>query len=180
MSGKKPTDGEAADAAVSAERRRAIVRARTRQLAARTIEVRTTHERLLVCPVGESLYGLPLRDVARVRPFDRRGLAPAQEPAALGLVVDSGEIRPALDLAVLLGQGSGSVAGGWLLVLAPPHRAALRVEEMPVAAEVEPVDGAPDRARIVGGEHQDKILARLSAGDLLASYANPTLGAFAS
>ena len=165
--------------ALSAARRRAIVEDRTRRLAARARAPEAPQagrRRVLVCSVGTNLYGLPLEQVARVRPLGRLGAAPARAASVLGFVADAGRIRPALDLAALLGaQGSGPAASGWLIVLAPPLNAVLRVAELPVAAEVEPLEGGdPDKARIVDEDHAGKILALVSARDLIAA-SPPTL-----
>ncbi|WP_395670265.1 chemotaxis protein CheW [Phenylobacterium sp.] len=168
--------GQGVIATLSTAQRRAVLTDRASRLAQRGLETQSApRERMLVCEVGPNLYGLSLTEVRRIAPFQRRGAAPARSAAAMGLVADGGAIRPVLDLASLLGAGAPAAASGWLVLLASPHRAALRLDTLPEAAEVEPLDTAdPDRLRIVGGEHHDKVLVRLSPTDLLA---NPTHGA---
>jgi chemotaxis signal transduction protein len=179
---RKERKDEVAVATLSVARRRAILAARSRQLALRAERAASApRERVLACAVGSSLYGLPLDEVSKVRPFDRRGAAPGADRAALGLIVDHGEIRPALDLARLLGLESAAPAGGgWLLLLAEPCKAALRIDQLPVAVDIEAIEGPDDaRARIVGGDHHDKVLVKLSARDLLAPYLSTHRGATA-
>lgn len=164
-------------AAPDAARRRAILAERAARLAGRAAapEPERPTVRVLVCAVGDNLFGLPLGEVARVIPFARWGAAPGQHPALLGLVADEGRIRPAFDLAALLGAPDAQVeGGGWLVILAPPQRAALRVGALPVAADAERLDedGGRARARALDGEHRDQLLVILSASELLA--ANPT------
>ncbi|WP_374471429.1 chemotaxis protein CheW [Phenylobacterium sp.] len=156
---------------------------RARSLAARqaAAEAAAAGERMLVCRVGADLYGLPMAEVAKVRPFTRWGAAAGGHPAMLGLVADEGEVRPALDMAALLGGPAAAAStGGWLLILAPPHKAALRLQDLPVAAEVEPLpqDDA-GRARVLAGEHQDKLLVTLTAHELLAHAKSSPHGAAA-
>jgi hypothetical protein len=178
--GGQPLSETGAIATLSEVQRHAVLADRAARLARRGLQaVEKPLERMLVCEVGPNLYGLALTEIGRVVPFERRGAAPARSPAALGLVSENGVIRPVLDLAVLLGTGAPTGDRGWLILLAPPHRAALRLEAMPVSAEVDGLpDGDPDHRRVVGGEHHDKVLARLSASDLLDS--NPSHGAHAS
>lgn len=159
-------------AGVSPARRRAILRERERALASRT-ETRAEAargRRVLVCAVGANLYGLPMEQVARIKPFTRWGAAAARHPALVGLVADGGRVAPVFDLARLVGAGGAEAAqGGWLVLLGPPHRAALRLADLPAAAEVEALDGAgEDRARVLSGDHADKILVMLSVEALLA------------
>lgn len=177
---RKPLERSAAG--LSTARRAAILRARSAQLAARAEGGLTAaRERLLVCRVGPEFYGLPLPQVTKVRPFERRGAAPTRTAATLGLIADSGEIRPVLDFATLLGRAEPAGADGWLIVLAPPHSVALRVADLPVAGEVEPLEGGePHQNRIADGEHAGKVLVRVSAADLLAAQPNLPPGATAT
>lgn len=177
---RKPPERSAAD--LSTARRAAILRARSKQLAGRAETARpAARERLLICRVGPDLYGLPLPQVSKVRPLDRRGAAPGRPGAALGLIADGGEIRPLFDFATLLGRAEPVAPGGWLIVLAPPHAVALRVTDLPVAGDVEPFEGGePHQTRIVEGEHAGKVLVRVSAADLLTAPANRLPGASAS
>ena len=171
--------GQAATAVLSEARRRAILMARAERLSRRAPTAEATpRDRLLVCAVGPNLYGLPLGQVSKVQPFDRRGAAPSRQAAALGLIVDGGEIRPVLDLGVLLGRSEARDLGGWLVILAAPYSVALRVQDLPATVLVEALGGEEtDRARIAEGEHASKILTRLSAPDLLAAYSNSHHGA---
>jgi chemotaxis signal transduction protein len=177
--GRPPSNAKGAIATLSDAQRQALLADRAARMARRGLQAaETPRERMLVCELGPNLYGLSLTEVRRVAPFERRGAAPARSAAALGLVAEDGAIRPVLDLAVLLGGGEPSGEGGWLVLLASPHRAALRLETLPVTAEVEAMAQAdPDHRRIVGGEHHDKVLTRLSASDLLDT--NPSHGAHA-
>lgn len=163
-------------AALSEVRRREILEARSRRLAGRggPETAPRNSESVLVCEVGPDLYGLPLVDVAKVRPLTHWSAAAASHPAVLGIVVVDGRIRPAFDLAALLGAERTSEARtGWLVQLGSPHDAVLRLDRMPVAAEVERLpETDPGRARALGGDHRDKILVMLSASELMAVTPN--------
>jgi chemotaxis signal transduction protein len=169
-------------AARDAARRSAILEERAARLAGRAAapEPQRPAVRVLVCAVGANLFGLPLGDVAKVTRFERWGAAPAQHPALLGLVADEGRIRPAFDLATLVGAPEAQVErNGWLVALANPLRAAMRVGELPTAADVERLDEDAGRARVLGGEHQDKLIVILSARELLAANPSSSHGAHA-
>lgn len=164
----------------SAARRNAILADRAARLANRAaaVEAERPAARALICAVGPNLYGLPLEQATKIKPFVRAGAAPALNRAVLGLVADEGQIRPALDLGALLGAPEAAVEGGWLVLLGGSGGAALRVKDLPVAADVEPLE-EPDagRARILTGEHRDKVLVMLSASDLLDRSRSPSHGA---
>lgn len=194
MTTKAKTRAERTLARLSNARREAILDERTQRLAARAAQTPGASRpalRLLACPVGANLYGLPLGEVAAIRRFDRHGAAPATTPAVVALVADAGRIRPVLDLPTLLGAAGGAPTGGWLAVLAAPHGAALRLDELPAAVDAEPLSGADSgRARILSaGAFADRTLVLLSAADLLAALpasaltqtpSSPTPGARAS
>lgn len=184
MSIKAKTRAERTLARLSNARREAILDERTERLSARTPAAAGPSRpplRLLACAIGANLYGLPLGEVAAVRRFDRHGATPSTTPAVLALVADAGRIRPVLDLPTLVGASGGASTGGWLAVLAAPHNAALRLDELPAAVEAEALQGADaGRARVTsGGEFANRTLVLLSAAELLAALSQ-TPGARAS
>lgn len=169
-------------AGISAARRREILNERERRLSARSEAATAPREsvRVLVCSIGPNLYGLPLDEVARVKPVGRWGAAAAGHPALFGLVADEGRVHPAFDLPRLLGADAPAPQGGWLVVLATPHHAALRVADLPVVVDAERVEDADgDRARVLGGDHRDRLLVLLSPRELLASIHSTSHGAAA-
>lgn len=171
----------AADSAtLSASRRRAILLERTRRLAVRRErEEEAPAERVLLCRIGANLYGLPLGLVAKVKAFARRGVAAGAHPAMLGLAADEGQVRPVFDLATLLGAGPAGPGDGWLVLLAPPLKPALRLDVLPVAADVTLSEADPSRARVLAGEDRDKVLVMIPASDLLALIQSTSHGAAA-
>lgn len=161
-------------------RRRAILEERAARLAKRggAPAAERPAGRVLVCAVGENLFGFPLGEVAKVTRLERWAAAPAQHPALLGLVAWEGRIRPAFDLAALLGvRHPQAQRSGWVVVLASPQRAALLVQELPVAADALTLAGDSSRARVLEGDHKDKILVILSAATLMAADLSTSHGA---
>jgi hypothetical protein len=161
-----------------AERRLALLSERTRRLAQRaalTTAEPAPAEQALICTVGDNLFAIPLREVSRVRRLERYATAPSPEPALVGLVAEAGRARQVLDLVALLGGAPSAERGGWILVLAPPLDAALRVEHLPQTAALEPL---PDRrGRIATGAAAGRIATLLSPRTLLAGAADTTSGA---
>ncbi len=121
---------------------------------------------MLVCRVGENLFGLAPTEVSRFRTLETLGGA---SPGLAGLVAESGRVRQVLDFASLVGAPSAA-GGGYLALLARHPDIALRLAERPVVAEVEPA--ADSRALVLSaGEHQGKTLVILSVAELLAGAA---------
>lgn len=171
MSIKAKTRAERTLARLSTGRREAILDERSRRLAERAEAAAAARPqmRMLACAVGANLYGLPLNEIAAIRRFDRHGATPSTAPAVLALVADAGRIRPVLDLPALLGASAGGATGGWLAILAAPHNAALRMDEIPAVVDAEPLTGADEgRARVSSGEQAERTLVILSTADLLA------------
>lgn len=147
---------------------RAILDDRTRRLSrAESPEAaRTPRAQILVCRVGENLFGIPAHEVSRLRVLERLS---GGGPGLAGLVAESGRVRQVLDFASLVGAPSGS-GGGFLAVLTHHPDIALRLNERPDVADVEPT--AESRARVLSaGAHKDKTLVILSVAELLAGGA---------
>lgn len=179
QSQSKPSRARAAKKSPLAEspRVRAILNEREQRLAA-TEQAETASDdqnlmSMLLCPLGGNLFGVPMDEVASLRPLaqlSRTGLASA--PAVMGLVADNGRVRQVLDLGVLLGGPPPRDAGGYLIMLKNRRDLALRLAERPVAAAVRPDPAAPPHARVArAGETHDKTLIILSVSALLASDA---------
>jgi chemotaxis signal transduction protein len=132
--------------------RDAILDERARRLATRdrTAPDQRLGHTALVCEVGEGLYALPLTAVSRAVPLVRLGAAPSTDPTLVGLAADSGAVLQVFDLAALLGAAPASrAASGYLLILRR-GQTALRIDNRPVAALIEPIEGPePDRARVI-------------------------------
>lgn len=128
---------------------------------------------VLLCPMGGNLYGLPMAEVASLRPLERLGRTGiARSGAVMGLVADNGRVRQVLDLGVLLGAAPPQHSGGYLLLLTGRRDLALRLSERPHAAHVLPDPDHPQRARVVSpGEDNAKTLVILSVPALLAGDA---------
>jgi chemotaxis signal transduction protein len=150
MRGKRRKAADDAFARLGQARAEYILDERTRRLAARGGDeaARRPTVTRLVFAVGANLYGLPLDSVTRIRRSDRVGVAPSSAAAVLGLTGDAGRVVTVLDLATLLGAAAPAAGEDYLLVLAPPRDAALRVATLPVATETAPVDNEPQHARV--------------------------------
>ncbi|MDP2212422.1 hypothetical protein [Phenylobacterium sp.] len=128
---------------------------------------------VLLCPFGENLYGLPMSDVASLRPLEQMSRTGAgQAGGVVGLVADSGRVRQVLDFGVLLGAPPPQSTAGYLVMLKGRSDLALRLGERPYAADVSAESASLDRAQVVSpGPHHAKTLVILSVAALLASDA---------
>lgn len=128
---------------------------------------------VLLCSMGGNLYGIPMDEVAGLRPLERlsrTGIASAA--AVMGLVAENGRVRQVLDLGVLLGGPDPRGSGGYLVMLNSRRDLTLRLAERPHVADVRPDPDDPPRARVASaGEDHDKTLIILSVSALLASDA---------
>ncbi|WP_300576161.1 chemotaxis protein CheW [Phenylobacterium sp.] len=126
---------------------------------------------VLLCPVGENLYGLPMIDVASLRPLERLSrTATVPQGGVMGLVADSGRVRQVLDLGHLLGAPATRDADGYLVMLKAHPDFALRLGERPLSVAVAPDPAHPERAQVAGlGDHHAKTLVILSVAALLAA-----------
>jgi len=128
---------------------------------------------VLLCPSGDNLYGIPMAEVASLRPLERLGrTGVAGGGAVLGLVADNGRVRQVLDLGVLLGAAPPQQTAGYLIMLNGRRDLALRIAERPQAVNVRPAPDSPQRALVVSaGETNAKTLVVLSVAALLAGDA---------
>lgn len=156
---------------------RQILDERERRLAAPEQDDRPTEAgdcvSVLLCPLGGNLYGIPMDEVASLRPLERlsrTGIASAG--AVMGLVAENGRVRQVLDLGVLLGGPEPRGSGGYLIMLKSRRDLTLRLAERPQVADVRPDPDEPQRAFVASaGENHDKTLIILSVSALLASDA---------
>jgi chemotaxis signal transduction protein len=127
----------------------------------------------LLCPIGGNLYGIPMAEVASLRPLERLGRTGlASTGAVMGLVADNGRVRQVLDLGVLLGAPPPRETDGYLILLNGRRDLALRVAERPQAVNIRPDADSPQRALVVSaGENTAKTLVVLSVAALLAGDA---------
>lgn len=181
MSQSKPKTarprGERPVQATESPRTRQILDDRTRRLAAPeavAADVTLTDAmRVLLCPMGGNLYGLPMTEVASLRPLERLGRTGlASAGAVMGLVADNGRVRQVLDLGVLLGAPPPRETDGYLVMLNGRRDIALRLAERPLAAQVRPDPDHPQRAIVASaGDENAKTLVILSVAALLAGDA---------
>jgi chemotaxis signal transduction protein len=125
---------------------------------------------MLICDLGGSLYGLPLRDIERVEVLERLAAAPAADRAFIGLVGAAARIRPAFDLATLLGLAAPSSAMGYILICRGEAGVALRIAERPLIADVSADGHEPTRGLVASGEIAGRVVTLVSAPDLLAPF----------
>jgi chemotaxis signal transduction protein len=126
--------------------------------------------KLLVLPLGEEHYALPLESVQQIISRPRVTRMPISEPGILGLLNVRGDIVPLFDAAVLLRSGTPGAAAFAILVSTSAGPAALGVAVMPDAVEidVEPSPAAPpDAAQVypAGG----RLVTLLAIEDLLVA-----------
>ncbi len=163
--------------ATESPRTRQILDERTRRLAApervETDIAAMDADAVLLCPMGGNLYGIPMAEVASLRPLERLGRTGiARAGAVMGLVADNGRVRQVLDLGVLLGAPPSQDADGYLIILKGRRDLALRIAERPQAVNVRPDPDNPQRALMVSaGETNAKTLVVLSVAALLAGDA---------
>jgi purine-binding chemotaxis protein CheW len=126
--------------------------------------------KVLVLPLGEEHYAVPLESVQQIIPKPRVTRMPISDPAILGLLNVRGDIVPLFDAAVLLGTGARGATAFAILVLTSQGPAALGVEVMPSSGEIdtEPGPRSPAAEREVypsGG----RLVTLLAIEDVLVS-----------
>ena len=177
MSQSKPKPRPRAERPVQATespKTRQILDERARRLAAPDrVETDVDATAVLLCPMGGNLYGIPMTEVASLRPLERLGRTGlASAGAVMGLVADNGRVRQVLDLGVLLGAPPPRETSGYLIMLKGRRDLALRIAERPHAVNVRPDPESPQRALVVSaGETNAKTLVVLSVAALLAGDA---------
>ncbi|MDP1619108.1 hypothetical protein [Phenylobacterium sp.] len=126
---------------------------------------------VLLCPVGDNLYGLPMTEVASLRPLERLSRTTiVVGGGVMGLVADGGRVRQVLDLAHLLGAPASGDADGYLMIPKAFPDFALRLGERPLSIMAQPDSAHPDRAQVASaGDHHTKTLVILSVAALLAA-----------
>lgn len=134
------------------ERARFLLDERTERLAARSgqqTETEVEKARVLVCSVGNEIYGVPLDMIAEVLPF--RPLVPVPDgPAALmGMFGHGGRLVSAIDLGQALGQASSPPDGE------NRHLVLLRREQPPVALGVDRALGVEDVTLLAADETRE-------------------------
>jgi purine-binding chemotaxis protein CheW len=104
--------------------------------------------KVLVLPLGEEHYALPLGSVQQIISEPRVTRMPISDPSILGLLNVRGDIVPLFDAAVLLRSGTPGAAAFAILVDTSEGPAALAVAVMPDAGEmdVEPSPTKPSEA----------------------------------
>jgi purine-binding chemotaxis protein CheW len=93
--------------------------------------------KVLVLPLGEEHYALPLESVQQIISQPRVTRMPTSEPAILGLLNVRGDIVPLFDTAVLLRSGTPGATAFAILVGTSVGPAALGVALMPEASEID-------------------------------------------
>lgn len=154
--------------------RERLLEARSRRLARRAsdeIDELLTGERHLICEVGETLYAVPLAEVARTTPLTRLGAIPASsDPSLIGLAADQGRVLQVFDLgARLTGRAPSRAAEGYIVVLRR-GRIAARTMTRPQATLAAPAEDAEHlRLEAAADPSLDGRLATPLSLDLLLS-----------
>ncbi|QEL16618.1 chemotaxis protein CheW [Limnoglobus roseus] len=158
----------AADHVLSPERVEAIYRERAEALARpRTEADRASGFRVLEVEVGGERFGVDLRDVAEVLPFDGGTPVPGGPSELVGVVNVRGDLRSVTDLGRLLGVTGSNILG--FVVLIRGAEAALRVDRAEAVRTIElAADARPD-SPFVRGVTAD----RLRVLDTAALLAHP-------
>jgi purine-binding chemotaxis protein CheW len=97
--------------------------------------------KVLVLPLGEEHYALPLGSVQQIISEPQVTRMPISDPAILGLLNVRGDIVPLFDAAVLLGSGAHGAYDFAILVGTSEGPAALGVAVMPDASEIDADQG---------------------------------------
>jgi chemotaxis signal transduction protein len=92
---------------------------------------------VLLLPVEQELYALPLQFLREVIAEPRVTRLPTAPAAVLGLINVRGEIVPMFDVAALLGTGSTSSAAYATVIETEAGRAALATTAVPEAGSVD-------------------------------------------
>lgn len=130
-----------------------LLEERARALAgqtARELSEPANVERVMVCALGESLFGIDVRDVARVTPFRHPARLPGANVALIGLISTAGAYRRIYDLSALLHGQAGALAGHFLMLrngaVGLRVDAALEIADVVPLADGETPDMAPHAA----------------------------------
>jgi len=126
--------------------------------------------KVLVLPLGEEHYAVPLESVQQIIPRPRVTRMPISDPAILGLLNVRGDIVPLFDAAVLLGTGARGATAFAVLVLTSQGPAALGVEVMPSSSEIDakPDTPSPTAERLVYPAG-DRLVTLLAIEDVLVA-----------
>lgn len=129
----------------------AIFRRRAEQLAKRKAVLGTASREIPVLTfyLGPECYGIELVELAEVFPFANCAPLPGAPPELVGVINRRGELRPVVDLAVLLGLSRGveEGAGHVLLLRRHPLGAGLRVDRVDQVRAI-----SPEELILPGGE----------------------------
>ena len=107
---------EARSGAAQAAWADALLDERARQLATpRSVAAPAVTTRALVCAAGETLYAVPLSEVARVSPYGGAARLPGAASAVLGVVSLSGAFFRVLELRSLVGAPAAGSGGGYVV-----------------------------------------------------------------
>ncbi|HMO42319.1 MAG TPA: chemotaxis protein CheW [Phenylobacterium sp.] len=151
---------------------RRILQERTQRLAqaAQAPAATARGEPWLLCPLGDNLYVLPLRELERVRPLDRMTPLGAASGEVAGLVAEGGKIKQVLDFARLLGARRPPVDHGYLAAPVAHPDIVLWLGERPLAIEAETADSGKVRV-LTSGPYAGRTAAVLSLAELLRTTA---------
>ncbi len=162
----------------SEDRARALVEARTRALAQAKDggDEAANDRRVILCAIGDNLYGLPLDGAQHVAPLRRLTAAPGGRGGYLGLTGERGRLYDVFDLGALLSLAAPPEApDGYLVLLKEAPPVALRIDALPVAATVRPME-EPGQALIIDGgrELDGKTAILVSPAELIESFRSPS------
>jgi chemotaxis signal transduction protein len=121
----------------SPDRVQTVFRERAGQLAKRSTQLRPVSSGVpaLLFRLGVEQYAINLSELAEVRPFEGCTPVPGSSPNFLGVINLRGELRPVVDLGLVL-SGSHSTDTGFVLIL---HRqVGLKVDEIADLREIRP------------------------------------------
>jgi chemotaxis signal transduction protein len=120
----------------SPERIKIVFHQRAVQLAKERAANRTAsrHIPALIFRLGQERYAVALHELAEVLPFQGCTRVPGGSPQFLGVISLRGELRPVIDLALML-SGSASTNSGAVLVLR--HQGALKVDAVEDLREID-------------------------------------------
>jgi purine-binding chemotaxis protein CheW len=126
--------------------------------------------KVLVLPLGEEHYALPLESVQQIISGPRITRMPVADRAVLGLLNVRGDIVPLFDTAVLLGSGDPGASAFAILVFTSVGPAALGVAVMPDASEIDARpgrSGAADERQVYPAS--GRLVTLLSIEDVLVA-----------
>jgi chemotaxis signal transduction protein len=125
---------------------------------------------VLVLPLGEEHYALPLESVQQIISQPRVTRMPVSQPGLLGLLNVRGDIVPLFDAAVLLRSGAPGAAAFAILVSTSVGPAALGVAVMPDAGDID-VEPSPTKPSETGQVYPSggRLVTLLGIEDLLVA-----------